>query len=146
MAKRILIIDDEDDIREVTQIALQSTTGWEVLLASSGTEGIAVAEAELPDAILLDLMMPDLDGMAVLGRLKADERAAGIPVILLTAKVQAAREAPGTDAAGVIVKPFDPMTLASEIVAILGWPKPPAGREARTCARRRSRGSVTCHG
>jgi len=129
MSKRILIIDDEDDIREVTQIALQVTTGWEILLASSGAEGIAVAQAELPDAILLDVMMPDLDGMAVLGRLKAVERTAAIPVILLTATVRAAR-APGTDAAGAIVKPFDPLTLALEIVKILGWPKPPPSREA----------------
>jgi len=131
MTKRILIIDDEADIREVTQIALELNTGWEVLLAASGAEGIAVAQVEAPDAILLDVMMPGLDGMAVLGRLKANERTAGIPVILLTAKVQAAREAPGTDAAGVIVKPFDPLTMASEVVEILGWPKLPSGREAK---------------
>jgi len=127
MSKRLLIIDDEDDIREVTQIALQLNTGWDVLLASSGAEGLAVAQAELPDAILLDVMMPDLDGMAVLGRLKADERTAAIPVILLTATVQKAREAPGTGSAGVIVKPFDPLTLAPEIIDILGWPGPPSG-------------------
>jgi CheY-like chemotaxis protein len=131
MSKRILIIDDEDDIREVTQIALQLNTGWQVLLASSGSEGIKVAQAEVPDAILLDVMMPDFDGMAVLGQLKTRARTAPIPVILLTAKVQAAREAPGTGAAGVIVKPFDPLRLAAEIAGILYWPMPPAGREAR---------------
>jgi len=131
MSKRVLIIDDEDDIREVTQIALQLNTGWEVLLAASGVEGIMVAQAEVPDAILLDVMMPDLDGMAVLGRLKAGERTAKIPVILLTATVRRAREAAVREAAGVIVKPFDPLTLASEIAGILGWPMPLPDREAR---------------
>jgi len=131
MSKRVLIIDDEDDIREVTQIALQLNTGWEVLLAASGVEGIMVAQAELPDAILLDVMMPDLDGMAVLGRLKAGERTAKIPVILLTATVRRAREAAVREAAGVIVKPFDPLTLASEIARILGWPMPLPDRKAR---------------
>jgi DNA-binding response OmpR family regulator len=132
MFKRVLIVDDEDDIRGVVEVALQLTTAWEVLLASSGTEGIALAQAELPDAILLDLMMPDLDGMAVLGRLKGSERTARIPVILLTAKVRAAREATGTEAAGVILKPFDPLGLASQIVEILGWPNPlPAAKQSR---------------
>lgn len=121
MTKRILIIDDEDDIREVAQVALEATTDWEILGASSGAAGIARTQMERPDAILLDLMMPDLDGMGVLARLKTDERTAGIPVILLTAKTQAARQCPG-GAAGVIVKPFDPLRFARRISEILGWP------------------------
>jgi len=122
MKKTVLIIDDEDDIREVAQVALEATTDWQVMEAPSGTKGIALAQAEHPDAVLLDLMMPDVDGMTVLTRLKADERTAGIPVILLTAKVQAARQCNRGDAAGVILKPFDPLRLAAEIAEILGWP------------------------
>lgn len=122
MTKRILIVDDEDDIREVAQIALEATTDWQVLEAPSGTKGIALAQAERPEAILLDLMMPDMDGMTVLARLKADEHTAAIPVILLTAKVRAGRQGNHGDVAGVIVKPFDPLRLAAEISQILGWP------------------------
>lgn len=124
MTRRILIIDDEDDIREVAEVALKATTDWLVLQAPSGAGGIALAQAECPDAILLDLMMPDLDGMAVLARLRARERTAGIPVILLTADIQAARLCDRGDAAGVILKPFDPLRLGAEISHILGWPAP----------------------
>lgn len=122
MTKRIMIIDDEDDIREVARVAVETTTDWQVLEACSGAKGIALAQAEHPDAVLLDLMMPDMDGMAVLARLKAGERTAAIPVILLTAKVQAARQCGRGDVAGVILKPFDPLRLAAEISDILGWP------------------------
>ena len=122
MTKRILVIDDEPDIREVTQIALEETAGWTTLAASSGAEGLATAAAELPDAILLDVMMPDMDGFTVLGKLKADPRTAEIPVILLTAKVQSVHGKLRAQGAGVILKPFDPMTLASEVAQLLGWP------------------------
>lgn len=122
MANRILIVDDEDDIREVARVALEATTDWQVMEASSGAKGITLAQRERPDAVLLDLMMPDMDGMTVLARLKSDERTAGIPVILLTAKVQAARQCDRRGAAGVIVKPFDPLRLAQQMSDILGWP------------------------
>lgn len=124
MSKRILIIDDEEDIREVAQIALEETAGWATLLAGSGAEGVARAAAELPDAILLDVMMPVMDGFEALARLKSDQRTAGIPVILLTAKVQAAHRQMSGQAAGVILKPFDPLTLGPEIARMLGWPEP----------------------
>ncbi|HEV2426218.1 MAG TPA: response regulator [Terriglobia bacterium] len=124
MKRTILIIDDEDDIREVAGIALECTTDWRVLEASCGAKGIALAQAEHPDAVLLDLMMPDMDGMTVLARLKAGKRTAETPVILLTANVQAVRQLEGKDAAGVIVKPFDPLRLARDIAGILGWPVP----------------------
>jgi CheY-like chemotaxis protein len=124
MKPRILIIDDEDDIREVARIALEETAGWQVLEASSGAEGIALTLRERPDVVLLDLMMPDLDGLAVMAQLKADERTAATPVILLTAKVQAVRQHPPGEAAGVILKPFDPLQLAAELAAVLEWPAP----------------------
>jgi CheY-like chemotaxis protein len=123
MAKRILIVDDEPDIREVAAIALEEIAGWEILAAGSGAEAIARAQKEQPDAILLDMMMPDMHGAEVLSVLKADSATAVIPVILLTAKVQAARQPP-EGAAGVILKPFDPLRLSTEISKVLGWPDP----------------------
>ena len=121
MTKRILIIDDEDDIREIVEVALQQTAGWQTLTASSAAEGAERARAELPDAILLDVMMPDVDGVTALARLRADERTAAIPVILLTATVQIAQGGQAGQAAGVILKPFDPLTLANQVSAMLGW-------------------------
>jgi CheY-like chemotaxis protein len=88
--KRVLIIDDEDDIREVAGATLELTEDWEVLTASSGARGLAEARASQPDAILLDVMMPDMDGPATLAALQHDAGTSQIPVIFLTAKVQAA--------------------------------------------------------
>ena len=121
--RRILLVDDEDHIREVAQVSLEMTAGWEVLTAGSGTEGLATAVAEQPDAILLDMMMPDMDGPATFQGLLADQRTRHIPVVLLTAKVQAAdrRRFAGLGVAGVIAKPFDPLGLADQVAETLGW-------------------------
>jgi CheY-like chemotaxis protein len=124
MSKRILIIDDEDDIREIVALSLQQMAGWQTLAAGSASEGLACARAELPDAILLDVMMPDMDGVTALALMKTDERIAAIPVILLTATVQIARGVQAKKAAGVILKPFDPLTLARQIGEKLGWDSP----------------------
>jgi CheY-like chemotaxis protein len=121
MSKRILIIDDEDDIREIVEMSLQQTAGWQTLGAGSAAEGLARARVEVLDAILLDVMMPDMDGVTALARLKADQRTAAIPVILLTATVQVPRGVQAGQAAGVILKPFDPMTLARQVGEMLGW-------------------------
>ncbi|HXJ96404.1 MAG TPA: response regulator [Terriglobia bacterium] len=126
MGKRILIIDDEDDIREIVEVALQQTPGWHTLTAGSAAEGLERARNELPDAILLDVMMPDIDGVTALARLRAGELTAAIPVILLTATVQVARGVQAGQAAGVILKPFDPLTLAQRVSAMLGWNPPSA--------------------
>ena len=126
MSKRILIIDDEDDIREIVEMALQHTAGWHARTAGSAAEGLERARMELPDAILLDVMMPDMDGVTALARLRADDRTAAIPVILLTATVQIARGVQAGQAAGVILKPFDPLTLAHQVSAMLGWNPSPA--------------------
>lgn len=119
--KRILLVDDEDDIREVAAISLQAVGGWEVCSASGGTAGIAKALAEQPDAILLDVMMPGIDGLTTFKCLQADSRTRDIPVILLTAKTQAADrdcfEKLGV--AGVLSKPFDPMSLPDQVGALL---------------------------
>ncbi|MDH3213946.1 MAG: response regulator [Myxococcales bacterium] len=118
---RVLIVDDEEHIRLVSSLSARKVGKWEVAVAASGEEGIRAAIRERPDVMLLDVMMPDLDGPGTFQRLQEDERTAGIPVIFLTAKVQTheieAYLALG--AAGVIRKPFDPMTLPDEIRKIL---------------------------
>ena len=86
---RILIIDDEDDIREVAALSLETVAGWEVMVASSGAQGLARAATYQPDAILLDVMMPGMDGPATFRELQKNPSTAHIPVMLLTAKVQA---------------------------------------------------------
>jgi CheY-like chemotaxis protein len=122
--KRILIVDDEDDIREVAQMTLEMMAGWEVRTASSGAEALSLAAADPPDAILLDVMMPEMDGPATLARLRAHPATAAVPVVFLTAKAQAAeqRRLAETGAAGVLAKPFDPSLLADQVSRALGWP------------------------
>jgi len=118
--KRILIIDDEDDVREVAQMSLETSGEFEVLTARSGPEGLPMARAEQPDVILLDVMMPGMDGPTVFRHLQSDPRTAHIPVILFTAKTQAA-DRRHFDGLGtpVIAKPFDPLTLASKVAEAL---------------------------
>jgi CheY-like chemotaxis protein len=121
--KQILVIDDEDDIREVAQVSLELLGNWAVLTARSGQEGLRKAEAEQPDAILLDVMMPDLDGPTTFQHLQKTPGICQIPVILMTAKVQASdqRRFANLGVKGVIAKPFDPLTLADQVATTLGW-------------------------
>ncbi|MBM3223494.1 MAG: response regulator [Candidatus Tectomicrobia bacterium] len=121
--KQVLIIDDEEHIREVAQISLEMVGGWQVLTASSGRDGLAQAAATQPDAILLDVMMPDMDGPTTLQKLQATATLCAIPVIFLTAKVQATDQRRFVDLGvrGIINKPFDPMALPSQVAAVLGW-------------------------
>jgi CheY-like chemotaxis protein len=120
---RVLIIDDEDDIREVAALSLETVAGWEVLTASSGAQGVARAAEHQPEAILLDVMMPGMDGPATLRALRLDPATSRIPVLLLTAKVQSSDQRRFADlgVAAVLFKPFDPLTLAAQIAAALGW-------------------------
>lgn len=119
--KKILLVDDEDDIRLIAEISLRDVGGFDVLTASSGREGIEIAIAEQPDLILLDMMMPQLDGLQTLAELRRTESTDQIPVVFLTAKVQkqeiASYLAAGSQ--GVITKPFDPMRLPDQIRAVL---------------------------
>ena len=119
---KILVIDDEDDIRRIARLALGRVGGMDVVDAASGTEGIGMAVADAPDAILLDVMMPERDGPETLGLLKGDPRTAQIPVIFLTAKAAApeVERLRALGAKGVLTKPFDPMSLAASVRAILG--------------------------
>ncbi|MDX2272207.1 MAG: response regulator [Cyanobacteriota bacterium] len=121
--KRLLIIDDEPDIWEMTQITLEALANWQVVGAGSGAEGIQIAEVLQPDAILLDVMMPGMDGPTTFSKLRANPATQGIPVILLTAKVQKSDQAIFAQVGvnGVIGKPFDAVTLADQIRAILNW-------------------------
>jgi CheY-like chemotaxis protein len=121
----ILIIDDEDDIREVAALSLEATAGWEIITASSGAAGIRAASdpERRPHAILMDVMMPGMDGPTTFRQMQQIPAISEIPVLLLTAKVQGVdqRRFAGLGVAGVLFKPFDPLTLAAQISQALGW-------------------------
>ena len=119
--RKILMVDDDADIRRIGHVSLAKVGKWEVALASSGTEAIDMALREQPDLILLDVMMPGLDGPSTLTKLKADPDTAGIPVIFMTAKVltEEVEQYMALGAQGVVMKPFDPMTLPDQIRRIL---------------------------
>lgn len=121
--KKVLLIEDEDDIREIASLSLESVAGWKVECASSGVDGISMAKSFRPDAILLDVMMPDMDGPSTLENLRKDGQTQSIPVIFMTAKVQAMdrQKLSQLGAQGIISKPFDPVQLADEVSRILGW-------------------------
>jgi CheY-like chemotaxis protein len=123
MQKRILIIDDDDDIREVAALTLEMVAGWNVVTANSGANGIRRAQEDNPDAILLDVMMPGMDGPTTFQELQKIPETAKIPVILLTAKVQGAdqKRFASLGVAAVLFKPFDPLTLAQQMSEALGW-------------------------
>lgn len=121
--KRILLIDDEHDIREVARVSLELVGGWKVAATGSAREGLALAANQHPDAILLDVMIPDMDGPSAFRALQAAPETRDIPVILLTAKVQASdlRRFADLGVAATIAKPFDPLTLPSQVADVLGW-------------------------
>lgn len=121
--KKILVVDNEEYIQEVAKMCLELVAGWQVVTAGSGQEGIQKAELEQPDAILLDVMMPDMDGVTTFQKLQANPLTQPIPVLLLTAKIQAADRQRYAELGvkDAIAKPFDPLTLASQIASILKW-------------------------
>jgi DNA-binding response OmpR family regulator len=119
----VLIIDDSAVIRQIAEMTLGSR-GWRILTAESGPQGIAIAASERPDAILLDVVMPDPDGLETLSRLRGDARTVGIPVIFLTGLADREEERAklsALGAAGVLAKPFDPGTLPELIAGVLRW-------------------------
>jgi CheY-like chemotaxis protein len=123
VTKRILVVDNEEYIQEVTKICLETVAGWEVLTAGSGKEGISKAEAFQPDVILLDVMMPDMDGPTTYEKLQENPATKAIPVILLTAKIQASdrRRYAKLGIMAAIAKPFNPLELADQVANALGW-------------------------
>ncbi|MBE9061591.1 response regulator [cf. Phormidesmis sp. LEGE 11477] len=120
-AKRILIVDDDADIREATQLCLEITGQWEVLMAENGIEGLAIAQFEKPSAILLDMMLPGMDGMTVLKKLRENSETEKIPIVILTAKAQTNEKKVFDQlrVAAVITKPYDPMTISDQIASAL---------------------------
>jgi CheY-like chemotaxis protein len=123
MSHTILIIDDEDDIREVAALSLETVAGWQVFMANSGAQGLARAIEHQPDAILLDVMMPGMDGPTTFRELRKNPATARIPVLLLTAKVQSSDQRRFADLGveAILFKPFDPLTLSHQIADVLGW-------------------------
>jgi len=113
---RALIIDDDPDLLRLVRRTLEFTAGWRVVTAGSGTAGIELARSATLDVILVDVMMPEMDGYEVCRRLKADPATAAVPIVLLTARrdLNQARLAE-TGVAGVVLKPFQPEELARQV-------------------------------
>ena len=122
-ARKVLVVDDDDVIREVAKVALEVVGGWQVIAVGSGLEAQEKARSESPDVVLLDVMMPGMDGPRTAAALEEDPDTRAIPVVFLTAKLSdpITMGPSGRNLAGVIAKPFDPMTLATEISQLLGW-------------------------
>lgn len=121
MAKKILVVDDEREISELVELRLQAA-GYEVSIADDGQEGLAKAKAEMPDLIILDVMMPKIDGYKVCGLLKADSRYKKIPIILFTARAQEADQKLSEEvkADAYINKPFKSEEMMKKIKELLG--------------------------
>jgi two-component system OmpR family response regulator len=120
--EKVLLVDDDQDLRRLAQLSLCNVGKWRVLLATGGAEALALARVEQPDVILLDVMMPGMDGPSTLMRLLAHDETRCIPVIFFTAKVQMHQinEYIKLGARGVILKPFDPMTLPFDVERLIG--------------------------
>lgn len=117
---RILYVEDDADIREIAQLALEVVGGFEVLLCASGEQALLQAAAFAPQLILLDVMMPDMDGPSTLRALRQQPKLAHIPVAFMTAKIQPQEIAhyKAMGALEVIAKPFDPMLLPQQVTNI----------------------------
>jgi CheY-like chemotaxis protein len=116
-ARTILVVDDDDEIREIVGLALEVMGGWAVLSADRGAAGLKLAGEHRPDVVLLDVMMPEMDGPTMFSRMQGDPALRDIPVVLLTAKVQVGHVQvwDSLPVAGVIPKPFNPATLTDQI-------------------------------
>jgi len=119
----VLVVDDDEMLREVARVALETVGGWEVITAESGGEAQRLAASEQPDVVLLDVMMPGMDGPSTVVALQRHAATKDIPVVFLTAKVggEGGDQWNHLPVVGVIPKPFDPMTLAAEVARLLGW-------------------------
>jgi DNA-binding response OmpR family regulator len=115
---RVLLIDDDEDVRHMTRVSL-GFEGFDVAEASNGTEGIAAARADRPDAIVLDVMMPGLDGIDVLRALRADVDLAEVPVVILTAKAGSEQDGWNAGATAYLTKPFTGTALAGTLRRML---------------------------
>jgi two-component system, OmpR family, alkaline phosphatase synthesis response regulator PhoP len=129
--KHVLIVDDDPDIREIAMTGFEIAGGWEAREAASGLEGVALARSNPPDVILLDVMMPEIDGPTTVTLLQSDARTRNVPIIFLTAKIHLVdREG----VCGFISKPFNPLTLPEDVEAIMAS-RITASRTAPAAAR-----------
>jgi CheY-like chemotaxis protein len=119
--QKIMIVEDDEDIRDICAMSARKIGKWDVVIAASGEEALVMSAIEEPDVILLDVMMPGMDGITTLAKLREQELTSHLPVIFFTARVQEheLRHYLALGAAGVIQKPFDPMTLPDEIRRIV---------------------------
>ncbi len=120
---RIVVVDDDEDVRRLLVLSLSRVGGHDVRSADSGAACLAELRRELPDAVVLDVMMPVMDGPATLEEIRTDPRLLSVPVVFLTAgvvesDVERLRMLP---VSGLLRKPFDPLTLPAEVAALLGW-------------------------
>ena len=118
---KVLIIDDDADIRLIAGLSLGRVGGMDVIEAASGAEGVRKAQEEKPDVILLDMMMPTMDGLETLAALRSQPATASTPVIFLTAQAlgDQVQRMTSLGAAGVLIKPFDPRTLSQDVRALV---------------------------
>ena len=123
MTKRILIVDDEEDIRDVVRVSIEEFAGWLAMTAASGAEGLQIARTSVLDVILMDISMPDMDGFQMCEALKADTQTQNIPVVVLTAKAlqDDSDRFAKLDVAGVITKPFNPITVWRQVAETMDW-------------------------
>jgi CheY-like chemotaxis protein len=123
MKRRILVVDDDDATRAAAAHSLQARTGWDVVEAYCGAQAIETATRHQPDAILLDVMMPAMDGPAMVAKLRSVRATSHIPIILLTAKLQAVKDGSLSylPVSAILPKPFDPLQLANQVADALGW-------------------------
>jgi CheY-like chemotaxis protein len=123
MPRRIVIVEDEKDIRAILRHAIELIKGWSVLEAADGAAGLELIQRELPDAILLDVMMPKIDGRELFRRLRQNESTQSIPVIFITASLQR-HEIQSLEElcpVAILAKPFDPIAIVRTISDLLGW-------------------------
>lgn len=119
--RKVLLVDDDEDIRVIGEMALTEVGGLTTVVAGSGEQAVTLADAEQPDVILLDVMMPGMDGPTTFRRLREQPSTATIPVVFVTAKIQRheVQRYLELGAIGVIGKPFDPMGLPTELLGIV---------------------------
>jgi DNA-binding response OmpR family regulator len=128
--KRLVYIEDEQEMIDLVQLIL-SRRGFEVIGANGGRNGLSIVQQQLPDLVLLDLMMPDMDGWDVYQQMKAEEKTRNIPVIVVTAKAQSIDKVLGLHIAKVddyISKPFSPQELVDSVEKVLAQRQKQAGQ------------------
>jgi two-component system OmpR family response regulator len=116
--RKALVVDDDDDVLRLCKVSLQTFTPWKVAVAKDAAAALGAALREASDVILLDVMMPDGGGLAIMGKLKGESTTAAIPIVLMTAADTLDEDGAG-EAAGIILKPFDPVGLSEQIVRIV---------------------------